>query len=134
MTQAAVTGEQWKFFSTVALALIAGTIGSDKMKSNKQTSLIIIMCFLFVATGNLLALVEVQNVVIELGEIANQIALTEPQLAMVRLNPTPILQLILFHVVCDICVVYAIYFISRGSWVVNEPNKEINKDTVVPPF
>ncbi|MFT5815794.1 MAG: hypothetical protein ACI9VT_003569 [Psychroserpens sp.] len=115
MSQADSANELWKFYSAVCLAVLGATIGSDKFKSSRKNTLIIIGAFLLFSLGNLLALMQVQEMVFALSEITNSLSKTTPFSTLV-LKANTVCEITVFHIACDFALSCAIYIVSRKSW------------------
>jgi hypothetical protein len=80
LKQTALVNEYWKFYSTVALAILGATVGSDKFKSSKTAVFTVIGAFWLFSIGNLATIAQGHSVSVKLANGANQLAATLPQL------------------------------------------------------
>lgn len=117
VTQANAAGDLWGYYSTVALALLAATVGSDKIRSSKQNVLVVIGAFSLFAIGNLLAILPVQQSVEQFGAVANKLAELSPLIKHIELEPTCVEFVATFHIICDLAFATAVYTITRSHWL-----------------
>lgn len=113
--QSSSLDELWKFYSTVAIALLSAVVASDKLKATSTGMYVIVGGFLFFAVSNLLVILSVHETMIELATVTNRLALASPLTAPIVLRSSSQWEVGLFHVVADFAFVLAMWIVYRSS-------------------
>jgi len=103
--------ELWKFYSTVAVALLSAVVASDKSTGMG----VIVGGFLFFAVSNLVVIPNVHEAMLTLATLTNKLASASPLTAPVVLKSSSQWEVGLFHVVADISFVLAMWLIYKSS-------------------
>ena len=114
--QNGAVNELWRFYSGVALALLAAAVGSDKLKATRLGIGVVIAGFWMFSLANLFVLVDAQALAVHLASVANSIALKTSGLEAVQITTTRPLLVAAFHLVCDASLTVAIVVVSRNAW------------------
>ena len=123
--QNGAVNELWKFYSAVALALLAAAVGSDKLKATKLGIGMVLGGFWLFSIANLVALVNTQSVVVDLANSLNALAPNDPSSAAIVFTPTPSWGIAIFHLVCDISLTIAIYVVAHNAWTQKPAHTEV---------
>ena len=116
LKQSAVVNEYWKFYSTVALAILAATIGSDKLKSTRIGIGALLAGFWIFSIGNLSAIAKGHALTLSLAEVANQVARATPLLTGLQTKLPSVGEVCGFHVLCDLGLTAAVLVVARHAW------------------
>lgn len=113
--QSSSLDELWKFYSTVAVALLSAVVASDKLKATSTGMIVIVSGFLFFAASNLIVILSVHEAMIALADLANKLASASPLTASIILKSSTQWEVALFHVIADISFVLAMWLIYKSS-------------------
>jgi hypothetical protein len=107
--------EIWKFYSTVAIALLSAVVASDKLKATSTGMAVILGGFLFFAVSNLVVILDVHQALIQLAALTNSLASDSQLTKTIVLKASPQWQVGLFHVAADTSFVLAMWLIYKAS-------------------
>jgi hypothetical protein len=113
--QSSSLDELWKFYSTVALALLSAVVASDKLKATPTGIGVVVGGFLFFAVSNLVVILNVHEAMITLADLTNTLASASPLTKPVVLRSTNQWQVALFHVIADTSFVLAMWLVYKSS-------------------
>lgn len=107
--------ELWKFYSTVALALLSAVVASDKLKATPTGMAVIVVGFLIFAIANLVIILDVHAAMIKLADLTNALALASETTKEVVLKSSSSWSVGLFHVFADGAFVLAMWLIYTAG-------------------
>jgi len=113
--QNAAVNEVWKFYSGVALALLAATVGSDKLKATWAGVWALIGGFWLFSLGNLSVISAAHDLAIRLGDLANSVAPRLNNGQAIQIRSVPVWEVVSFHLLCDVALTGGILIIAFKS-------------------
>jgi hypothetical protein len=113
--QSSSLDELWKFYSTVAVALLSAVVASDKLKATPTGMAVIIGGFLFFAVSNLIVVLNVHAPMIALAELTNSLAPPKVNGKAVCLKSSSPWAVGAFHLIADVFFVSAMWLVFKSS-------------------